>query len=65
MNDSSFIIFIVFGCIWILMGAVGLIAVLKADGQEIRFGKWGLVVALPIIIPIIVTLIIGAFYQYL
>ncbi len=64
MNDSSFVIFIVFGCIWLLMGTVGLIAVLKADGQEIRVGKWGLIVALPIIIPIIVALTIGAFYQY-
>ncbi len=65
MNDSSFVIFIVFGCIWLLMGTVGLIAVLKADGQEIRFGKWGLIVAVPIIIPIIVALTIGAFYRYL
>ncbi|MFH7024812.1 MAG: hypothetical protein ACHBN1_05285 [Heteroscytonema crispum UTEX LB 1556] len=63
MEDSTFVIFIVFGCIWILMGTVGVIALLKSDGQEIRFGKWGLIVALPIVIPIIVTLIIGAFYH--
>lgn len=62
MDDSIFIIFIVFGCIWIVMGAAGLIALLKSDGQEIRFGKWGLIVAVPIVIPIIITLIFGAFY---
>jgi uncharacterized membrane protein HdeD (DUF308 family) len=62
MENSIFIIFIVFGGLWVLMGAVGVIALFKSDGQEIRFGKWGLVVALPIIIPIILTLLIGAFY---
>ncbi len=44
------------------MGAAGWIALLKSDGQEIRFGKWGLIVTLPIIIPIIITLIFGAVY---
>ena len=62
MDDSIFIIFIVFGCIWIVMGATGLIALLKSDGQEIRFGKWGLIVTIPIVIPIIITLIFGAVY---
>ena len=42
MEDSQFVIFIVFGCIWVLMGTAGVIALLKSDGQEIRFGKWGL-----------------------
>lgn len=60
MDNSIFVIFIVFGCIWILMGAAGLIALLKSDGQEIRFGKWGLIVALPILGAIIITLIYGA-----
>lgn len=60
MDDSIFIIFIVFGCIWLLLGAAGLIALLKSDGQEIRLGKWGLLVALPIAIPIIISLIFGA-----
>jgi uncharacterized membrane protein HdeD (DUF308 family) len=65
MENSIFIIFIVFGGLWVLMGAAGVIALFKSDGQEIRFGKWGLVVALPIIIPIILTLLIGAFYNKL
>ena len=62
MENSPFVIFIVFGCIWILMGAVGVIALLKSDGQQIRLGKWGLIVALPIVIPIIIALAFGAFY---
>ncbi|GAA6619755.1 hypothetical protein [Scytonema sp. NUACC26] len=63
MQDSVFLIFIAFGCIWILMGVVALIAFLKSEGEEIRFGKWGLIVAIPIVIPIIVALIIGAVYH--
>lgn len=48
------------------MGAVGWIAFLKSEGEEIRFGKWGLVVALPIILAIVVALIYGAInYQRL
>ncbi|AFY90883.1 hypothetical protein Chro_5525 [Chroococcidiopsis thermalis PCC 7203] len=62
MEDSQFVIFIVFGCIWVVMGTAGVIALLKSDGQEIRFGKWGLIVALPIIIPIVIALAFGAFY---
>jgi uncharacterized membrane protein HdeD (DUF308 family) len=63
MEDSTFVIFLVFGCIWILMGIVGWIAFLKSEGEDIKFGKWGLVVTIPILIPIIFTLIIGVFYQ--
>ncbi|WP_414582927.1 hypothetical protein [Scytonema sp. PCC 10023] len=63
MNDSVFVIFIAFGCLWILMGVGGWIALLKSEGEEIKFGKWGLIVAIPILIPIIVALIIGALYH--
>ncbi|MUH00037.1 hypothetical protein F7734_50305 [Scytonema sp. UIC 10036] len=63
MQDSVFVIFIAFGCIWLFMGVAALIAFLKSEGQEIRFGKWGLIVAIPIVIPIVVTLIIGAMYH--
>jgi hypothetical protein len=63
MNDSVFVIFIVFGCLWILMGVGGWIALLKSEGEEIRFGKWGLIVGIPIVIPIIAALIIGALYH--
>ena len=63
MQNSLFVIFIAFGCIWLVMGVTGWIAFLKSEGEEIRFGKWGLVVAIPIIIPIVITLIIGALHQ--
>ncbi|BAY98127.1 hypothetical protein NIES37_20750 [Tolypothrix tenuis PCC 7101] len=63
MNDSIFVIFLGFGFLWLVMGVVGWIAFLKSEGEEIKFGKWGLLVAIPILIPIIITLIIGALYQ--
>lgn len=58
-----FVIFIAFGCLWILMGATGLILFLKSNDQEIRFGKEGLIVTIPIIIPIIAALLFGAVYH--
>ncbi|WP_414576425.1 hypothetical protein [Anabaena sp. CCY 9402-a] len=61
MNDSAFTIFIIFGSIWVLMATAGVIALLKADGQEIRFGKTGLIITLSIILPIIITLAYAAF----
>lgn len=63
MQDSVFVIFLVFGCIWILMGVVGWIAFLKSEGEEIKFGKWGLIVAIPILIPLIVALGISVVYH--
>ncbi|MBD2361212.1 hypothetical protein [Anabaena sp. UHCC 0399] len=61
MNDSAFTIFIIFGSIWVFMATAGVIALLKADGQEIRFGKTGLIITLSIILPIIITLAYAAF----
>lgn len=63
MQDSVFVIFLVFGFIWILMGVVGWIAFLKSEGEEIKFGKWGLIVAIPILIPLIVALGISMVYH--
>jgi nitrate/nitrite transporter NarK len=63
MQDSVFVIFIAFGCIWILMGVMALVAFLKSEGEEIQVGKWGLIVAIPIVIPIVIALIIGRVYH--
>ncbi|NJL61954.1 MAG: hypothetical protein HC903_09105 [Methylacidiphilales bacterium] len=60
MDNSIFVIFLIFGCIWILMGVGFVIAIMKADGQKIGFGKTGLLVAVPIIAPIIISLLYAA-----
>lgn len=59
-GDSAYTIFFIFGIVWLAMGAGVVIALLKADNQPIRFGKWGLLVALPIIIPLVAALAIAA-----
>jgi hypothetical protein len=60
MESSIFVLFLGFGFLWAMIGAIAVIAILKADGQKIQFGPWGLVVALPILIPFFAALIIGA-----
>jgi len=57
MQDSAFTIFIIFGCIWILIGAVGVIALIKSESKEVRFDKWGLIVLIPIVAPIVIVLL--------
>ncbi|ALF53596.1 MULTISPECIES: hypothetical protein [Nostoc] len=57
MPDSAFVIFIIFGVVWIVMGAVAVIALFKSEGQKLRFDKWGLLVTIPIIVPIVIVLL--------
>jgi uncharacterized membrane protein HdeD (DUF308 family) len=64
MDDSAFVIFISFGVLWTIMGTAAVIALLKADGQQIRLGKWGLVVAIPIILPLLAAFIFAATYHH-
>lgn len=60
MTDSTFALFLGFAILWVILGAGALILLLKSDGQEIKIGKQGLLVALPIVIPFILALIFGA-----
>ncbi|MBO1068064.1 MAG: hypothetical protein HEQ13_00995 [Dolichospermum sp. DEX189] len=61
MNDSAFIIFILFAIIWLLMATASVIIFLKSDGQKIHFGKTGLIISISIILPIIMALSYAAF----
>lgn len=56
MQDSAYTIFIIFGCIWVVMGLVAVIALFKSNNQKLQVGKWGLVVAIPIVLPFIIAL---------
>ena len=56
MQDAGYTVFIGFGLLWVLMGIVAVITLLKSDGQKLRFGKWGLLVGIPIIVPIVLVL---------
>lgn len=63
-EDAAYTVFFAFGIIWIIMGTIGVIALLKSNNQPIRFGKWGLLVALPIVIPLIAALVIAAWLSW-
>ncbi len=56
MQDAGYTVFIGFGLLWVLMGIIAVITMLKSDGQKIQFGKWGLLVGIPIIVPIVLVL---------
>ncbi len=63
MEDSTYAIFLTFGLLWIVMGGVAVVALMKADGQPIRLGKWGLVVTVPILIPLLAAFAFAALYH--
>jgi len=56
MQDIGYTVFMGFGGLWILMGIAAVIFLFKSDGQKLRFGKWGLLVAIPILVPIVLVL---------
>jgi uncharacterized membrane protein HdeD (DUF308 family) len=57
MEDAGYTVFMGFGLLWVLMGIVAVITLFKSDGQKLRFGKWGLLVAIPILVPIVLVLL--------
>ena len=57
MQDAGYTVFMGFGALWVLMGIVAVTFLFKSDGQKIRFGKWGLLVAIPILVPIALVLL--------
>ncbi|TAE56965.1 MAG: hypothetical protein EAZ87_17250 [Nostocales cyanobacterium] len=56
MNDSAYTIFMIFGFLWVFIASAAVIALFKSEGQEIRISKMGLIIVIPIILPIIITL---------
>ena len=57
MQDAGYTVFMGFGGLWVLMGIVAVTFLFKSDGQKLRFGKWGLLVAIPILVPIALVLL--------
>ena len=57
MQDAGYTVFMGFGALWVLMGIVAVTFLFKSDGQKIRFGKWGLLVAIPILVPVALVLL--------
>ena len=57
MQDAGYTVFMGFGAVWVIMGIVAVTFLFKSDGQKLRFGKWGLLVAIPILVPITLVLL--------
>lgn len=60
MNDSAFAFFLGFAGLWILLGIGAMVLLLKMEGQPIKVGSQGLLVALPIVIPFVLALCFDA-----
>lgn len=60
-GDAAYTFFLAFGILWVGLGTVAVVALLKADNQPMRLGKWGLLVALPIIIAFMTALVVARF----
>jgi uncharacterized membrane protein HdeD (DUF308 family) len=65
MQDAGYTVFIGFGFLWVLMGIIAVITLLKSDGQKIQLGKWGLLVAIPILVPIVLVLTYQIFRPFI
>jgi uncharacterized membrane protein HdeD (DUF308 family) len=59
-EDAAYTVFFAFGIIWVVIGIAAVIALLKSENRTIRLGKWGLLVSLPIIIPLVAALVLAA-----
>lgn len=57
MEDAGYKVFLGFGGLWVLIGIVAVTFLFKSDGQKLKFGKWGLLVAIPILVPIALVLL--------
>lgn len=60
MESPPYTIFLVLGSVLTVV-VIGLwVLVFRADNQSLRPGKWSLVVAIPILIPLVAGLVIAA-----
>jgi hypothetical protein len=62
--QSGFVIFLVFGIILTIVGIAAGAYLLKPKDQPIRFDKWGFVVVIPIVVPVILALLLQVLSYY-
>lgn len=63
-EDAAYTVFLIFGLIWIGLGIVAVIALFRLENQPLKFGKWGLLVTLTILIPFVTALAIAALMSW-
>lgn len=62
--ESGFVIFLVFGIFCTIAGIAAGVYLLKPKGQPLRFDHWGLVVVIPIVVPIVAALLFQVLSYY-
>jgi uncharacterized membrane protein HdeD (DUF308 family) len=62
--QSGFVIFLVFGIICTIGGIAAGVYFLKPKDQPVRFDKWGFVVVIPIVVPIVAALLFEVLSYY-
>ncbi|MEP0980360.1 hypothetical protein [Leptolyngbya sp. FACHB-17] len=62
--QSGFVIFLVFGIFCTIAGIAAGAYILKPKDQPIRFDKWGYVVIIPIVVPIVAALLFEVLFYY-
>lgn len=63
MLDAEFVPFVVFAFIWVSMGIGAILFFTKSEKQTFRLDNWGLVVLLPIVLPLLAALTFAAIYH--
>lgn len=62
--ESGFVIFLVFGIFCTIAGIAAGVYLLKPKDQPLRFDHWGLVVVIPIVVPIVAALLFQVLSYY-
>lgn len=62
--ESGFVIFLVFGIVLTIAGIAVGAYILKPKDQSIRFDKWGYVVVIPIVVPVVAALLFEVLSYY-
>lgn len=63
MRDAGYAVFFLFGCFWVVLAVVVWALILKAEGQTLKVDKWVLIVAVPIVLPLLAAFTIAAIYH--
>lgn len=58
-SDAAYGVFLGFGIFWIVLGAIAVIAFMRAENLPLRLDQSALIVIIPILIPLIAALVIG------
>lgn len=62
--ESGFVIFLGFGILCTIAGIAAGVYLLKPKDQPLQFDRWGFVVLIPIVVPIVAALLFQVLFYY-